>query len=333
MNVAVLSDGGWGTALAVVLCRNGHSVTLWGPFPDYVDEMRRTRTNPRYLPGIPLPERLRLSDSLAEATAGAGLLVLAAPSQYMRSLLQGLAQVDVASNTIHVNVAKGIEIGSLKRMSELVAELLGDVPYAVLSGPSHAEEVARGVPTAVVAAAQDEAVASTVQTLFMDEAFRVYTAADVLGVELGGSLKNVLALAAGVCDGMGAGDNTKAALLTRGIAELARLGQNLGGSAETFSGLSGIGDVIVTCMSRHSRNRHVGEELGKGRGLQQILDDMGGQVAEGVATCESAFRLAHRAHVETPIIDQVHAALYEGRDPREAVRELMTRDPKRETFG
>ena len=231
---------------------------------------------------------------------------------------------------IYLNLAKGIEVGTCMRMSELVEEILGPVRYVVLSGPSHAEEVARFVPTAVMTASKDAAAARAIQQAWMNEFFRVYTADDVVGAELGGSLKNVLALAAGVLDGMGMGDNTKAALMTRGIVEMARLGQALGGRAETFFGLSGIGDLIVTCMSRHSRNRHVGEELGKGRKLEDIQREMGLMVAEGVKTASSAYELARRAQVETPIIDEVHASLYENKDPRRAVRELMMRDAKPE---
>jgi glycerol-3-phosphate dehydrogenase (NAD(P)+) len=333
MIVAVLSDGGWGTALALTLLDSGHAVTLWGPFPEYVEELRRRRENVRFLPGVPLPASLRLEADLATAVADAELIVLAAPAQYARSLLDGLRRVALPPDPLFVNVAKGIEVGSLLRMSELAQEVLAPRRYAVLSGPSHAEEVARRIPTAVVAAAVDEGVARLVQAAFMSGVFRVYTSTDVVGVELGGALKNVLALAAGVCDGMGFGDNTKAALMTRGIAEMARLGAALGGRPETFSGLSGIGDLIVTCTSRHSRNRHVGEELGRGRRLEDILRDLGGQVAEGVTTVRSAFRLARRVDAETPIIDQVHAALYDGRDPRQAVRELMAREGKAEMGG
>jgi glycerol-3-phosphate dehydrogenase (NAD(P)+) len=327
---AVLSDGGWGTALALTLLGNGHSVTLWGPFADNLGEMARCRENRRFLPGVPLPSDLRLSGDLGAAVAGAELIVLAAPAQYARPLLQALRQLAPRPEPLVVNVAKGIEVDSLLRMSELVRELLAPRHYAVLSGPSHAEEVARQIPTAVVAAATDPEVASRVQNAFMNDVFRVYTSDDVVGVELGGALKNVLALAAGVCDGMGFGDNTKAALMTRGIVEMARLGAALGGRPETFSGLSGIGDLIVTCTSRHSRNRRVGEELGRGRSLADIVSGMGGQVAEGVTTAASAYRLARLAGVESPIIDQVHAGLYEGRDPRQAVRELMTREAKAE---
>lgn len=330
MKISVLSDGGWGTALASVLCDNGHAVTLWGPFPEYLEEMRRTRRNERFLKGVELPASLELEADLAKACAGAVLVVLAAPSQFMRGMLTKLRDVPRSPELIYVNVAKGIETDTCKRMSELVAEILGDVRYAILSGPSHAEEVARRVPTAVMTASSDHRAAKTVQEVFMNQYLRVYTSDDVVGAELGGSLKNVLALAAGILDGMGLGDNTKAALMTRGIAEMARLGQALGGRAETFSGLSGIGDLIVTCSSRHSRNRHVGEELGRGRKLEDIQREMGLVVAEGVKTADSAYKLARRAAVSTPIIDEVYSSLYAGKDPRQAVRELMMRDAKAE---
>ena len=330
MNITVLSDGGWGTALAMVLCENHHSVTLWGPFPDYVAEMERTRRNDRFLKGVALPASLKLEHDIARAVAGAEIVVLAAPSQYTRGVLAKLRDIPRPADLIYLNVAKGIETGSCKRISELVEEVLGDVRYAILSGPSHAEEVARRIPTAVMTASRDPGAALAVQQAFMNEYFRVYTSDDVVGAELGGSLKNVLALAAGVLDGMGMGDNTKAALMTRGIVEMARLGQMLGGRPETFSGLSGIGDLIVTCTSQHSRNRHVGEELGKGRKLPDIQQEMGLVVAEGVTTARSAFQLARQIGAETPIVDAVHACLYDGKDPREIVRDLMLRDPKPE---
>ncbi len=330
MNISVLSDGGWGTALAMVLCENKHAVTLWGPFPDYLAEMARTRRNDRFLKGVALPAALRFEPDLACAVAQAELILLAAPTQYVRGTLEKLRAVPRPAGIIYLNVAKGIETGSCKRISELVAEVLGDVRYAILSGPSHAEEVARRVPTAVMTASRDPQAAAAVQQAFMNEYLRVYTSDDVVGAELGGSLKNVLALAAGVLDGMGMGDNTKAALMTRGIVEMARLGQMLGGRPETFSGLSGIGDLIVTCTSKHSRNRHVGEELGKGRKLPEIQQEMGLVVAEGVTTARSAFQLARQIGAETPIVDAVHACLYDGKDPREIVRDLMLRDPKPE---
>ncbi len=330
MKISVLSDGGWGTALSVLLCHNGHQVTLWGPFPEYLAEMARTRRNDSFLQGVELPAAVEFDADLGRACAGASILILAAPSQYMRSLLQRLKPLPRAGDLIYLNVAKGIEVGTCRRMSELVEEVLGPVRYVILSGPSHAEEVARFVPTAVMTAAKDAEAACAIQRACMNEFFRVYTSDDVVGAELGGSLKNVLALAAGVLDGMGMGDNTKAALMTRGIVEMARLGQALGGRAETFFGLSGIGDLIVTCMSRHSRNRHVGEELGRGRTLEDIQREMGLVVAEGVKTASSAYELARRAQVVTPIIDEVYASLYEGKDPRKAVRDLMLRDAKPE---
>lgn len=332
MKISVLSDGGWGTALAMLLCHNGHQVTLWGPFPDYLAEMARTRRNDKFLKGVDLPAELEFEGDLGRACAGASILVLAAPSQYMRSLLEHLKPLERPADLIYLNVAKGIEMGTCNRMSQLVEEILGQVRYVILSGPSHAEEVGRRVPTVVMTASKDAAAARFIQQACMNEFFRVYTSDDVIGAELGGSLKNVLALAAGVLDGMGMGDNTKAALMTRGMAEIARLGQALGGRAETFSGLSGIGDLIVTCMSRHSRNRHVGEEMGKGRKLEDIQREMGLVVAEGVKTASSAYELARRAKVQTPIIDEVHASLYENKDPRRAVRDLMLRDAKPELY-
>lgn len=333
MKIGVLSDGGWGTAISLNLLRNGHSVALWGPFPDYIDKMRVTRENSRFLPGITLPETLVLTADLADASRHADILVLAAPSQYMRRLLEELSRVPVQKDSIFVDVAKGIEENSRLRISQMVHELLGEMRYVVVSGPSHAEEVARNVPTAVVAASSDTSAAETVQHAFMNDRFRVYTSRDVVGVELGGALKNVLALAAGICDGMQLGDNSKAALMTRGIVEMARLGKALGGTAETFAGLSGIGDLIVTCMSRHSRNRHVGEELGKGRSLEDIQKEMGMVVAEGVKTARSAYALAREAGVDTPIINEIYASLYEGKDPRRALEDLMNRDPKPEMPG
>ena len=330
LKTCVLSDGAWGTALAMTLLDNGHSVTLWGPFPEYLGEIREFRENRRFLPGVKLPEGLMFSDDMGAACLSAELIVLAAPVRYCRQTLVELAPF-LQPGQIVVNVAKGIEQESLKRMSGLCAEVLGvGVRYSVLSGPSHAEEVARKCPTAVVAASSDETLAGLVQKAFMNDYFRVYTSCDVTGVELGGALKNVFAIAAGIVDGMGLGDNSKAALMTRGIAEMARLGVAMGGRAETFSGLSGIGDMIVTCTSGHSRNRHVGEQLGKGRKLAEILDEMGMVVAEGVGTCDSAYRLSRTPGLETPIMDEMYAGLYEGKDPRDCLKDLMGRRARRE---
>ncbi len=330
MKITVLSDGAWGTALATVLLDNGHEVTLWGAFPDYLETMRNNRENIRFLPGVRLPEALRIEDDIRVAAGAADLVVLATPTQFLRGVLEKFAPVFDSRRQILVNVAKGIEVGSWLRVSQITRAMLGESRYVALSGPSHAEEVARRVPTLVVAASADAEAAATVQKCFMNEVFRVYTASDVVGVELGGALKNVIAVAAGIADGMELGDNPKAALLTRGISEMGRLGEALGGSARTFSGLSGIGDLIVTCSSRHSRNRHVGEELGRGRRLSGILEAMGMVVAEGVTTARGAKHLAEQVGVETPIINEVHRILFKDKEPRRAIVDLMTRDPRAE---
>ena len=330
MRIAVLSDGAWGTALALNLVANGHEVTQWGPFPDYLDEMARTRENARFLPGVKLPQELHFEPEMGKAVSGRELLLLATPTQYLRSVLKQLQPFLEPERQLLVNVAKGIEVESWLRISEMVAQVLGRTRYAVLSGPSHAEEVSRRVPTAVVAASENSADAELVQRIFLNDNFRVYTSADVVGVELGGALKNVMAIAAGIIDGMKLGDNPKAAMMTRGISEMGRLGELLGGKAQTFSGLSGIGDLIVTCTSGHSRNRHVGEELGRGRKLPEILQSMGMVVAEGGPTARGAYTLARKTGAETPIIDEIYAVLYEGRDVPTAIRNLMSRTAKPE---
>jgi len=331
MKCVVIGDGAWGTALAVNLLQNSHEVTLWGAFPDYLDEMAGKKENFRFLPGVVLPDELKFSGDMAAALKDAELAVLATPTQYLAPVLEKMAAVEFRQGLVTVNVAKGIENGSLRRISGIVADVLGDrVRYVVLSGPSHAEEVARRVPTLVTAASADIEAAKLVQQTFMNSCFRVYTSGDVIGVELGGALKNVFAVAAGVIDGMKLGDNPKAALMARGISELGRLGEALGGSRETLAGLAGIGDLIVTCTSGHSRNRHVGEALGRGNKLADILKDMGMVVAEGVYTAKSAKALAARAGVETPLVDAVYAVLYEDRPVPEILHELMTRAPKAE---
>ena len=330
MKITVLGDGAWGTALACNLLSNGHEVVMWGAFPDYLEEMARKRENFKFLPGSPLPETLRFSPDPAEAAAGAEILLLATPTQFLRSVLRKFVPLPGAKNKLFVNVAKGIEQESWLRISEMVREEAGDVPYAAISGPSHAEEVIRHVPTLVTAASAVPAQAELVQKVFMNEKFRVYTSADVVGVELGGALKNVFAVAAGILDGMKLGDNPKAALMTRGIHEMGRLGELLGGEKTTFAGLSGIGDLIVTCCSGHSRNRHVGEELGRGKKLPVILQEMGMVVAEGVTTAKGAYALARRVNSETPIIDEINAILYDGKDVAAAIEGLMNRAPKRE---
>jgi len=326
--VAVIGNGGWGTALALVAERNGAAVALWGIETDYVAETARTRENPRYLPGVELPERLLLTGDAAEACCGAELIVSAVPTQYLRATMESIADA-IPRGTPVVSVSKGIENKTLRRPTEILLETLGERPVAVLVGPSHAEEVARGGPTSVVVASADEELRCNVQTLFSDENFRVYRTDDLVGAEIAAALKNVIAIAAGICTGLGLGDNALSALITRGNAEIARLGRALGARAETFSGLAGIGDLITTCTSRHGRNRSVGMRLGQGERLQDILDSMM-QVAEGVRTTESAIELARREGVEIPIAEQVARVLFDDHDPRTALRELMTRAPRSE---
>lgn len=330
MKITVLSDGAWGTALACVLLNNGHDVTMWGPFPEYIDEMREKRINSKFLPGVVLDERLKFNSDMASAVKDSEILLLATPSQYLRGVVNKLKEVFDPAKHLIVNVAKGIEVDTWLRMSEVVSSILGKCRYVVLSGPSHAEEVSRKVPTLVVAASSNLDDAEIIRDAFMNDYFRVYTSTDSLSVELGGALKNVMAIAAGVIDGMKLGDNPKAALVTRGIAEMSRLGVALGGKLQTFSGLSGVGDLIVTCCSGHSRNRHVGECLGQGQKLDKIISDMGMVVAEGVTTAKGAKHLAETAGVETPIINEIYNVLYNNKSADVAIRELMTRSPKHE---
>ncbi len=329
MKIAILSDGGWGTALAMVLVDNGNDVTLWGPFPDYIEEMKRTRTNSRFLKNVRLPANLKLESDIAKA-AQADYLVLASPVQFMRGVLTQLKPHFDPTRHRLIDVAKGIECETLLRVSGICAEILGKCRYCVMSGPSHAEEVSRATPTAVVAASADITLAEEVQKLFMNNYFRVYTSNDYTGVELGGALKNVMAIAAGIVDGMKLGDNPKAAMMTRGVAEISRLGVALGGEAQTFFGLSGIGDLIVTCCSGHSRNRYVGEQLGRGIKTDEITRSMGMVVAEGIKTSLSAWQLAQKIGIEAPIVEQVYAIIYENKDPAAAVAELMGREAKSE---
>lgn len=330
MNVAVVGTGGWGTALAVLLHGNGHKVTLWGRLPEEVEPIIAAGENKAFLPGIKIPREIVLTLDTKLALLEAELVVLAVPSHGMRPICEKLREF-LAAGLPLVSVAKGIENETGARMSEVIAQVLKTERIIVLSGPSHAEEVGRGIPTAVVVAAKDPSLAATAQKVFMNERFRIYTHHDIIGVELGGALKNVIAIAAGACDGIGFGDNTKAALCTRGLAEMTRLGVALGAHRETFFGLSGVGDLIVTAFSRHSRNRGFGERLGQGQTREQIVAGTP-MVAEGVKTAKSAWQLAQRHGVDVPITSQVHAILYEGKAPKQAVRDLMTREAKPE-FG
>jgi glycerol-3-phosphate dehydrogenase (NAD(P)+) len=330
MNVAVIGTGGWGTALAVLLHGNGHKVTLWGRLPEEVDPIIAAGENKAFLPGVKIPREILLTLDAQSALREAELAVLAVPSHGMRLICENVREFLPAGLPL-VSVAKGIENETGARMSEVIAQVLKTDRIVALSGPSHAEEVGRGIPTAVVVAAKDPALAAMAQKTFMNERFRIYTHDDIIGVELGGALKNIIAIAAGACDGIGFGDNTKAALCTRGLAEITRLGVALGARRETFFGLSGVGDLIVTAFSRYSRNRGFGERLGKGETPGQIAASTQ-MVAEGVKTAKSAWQLAQRHGVDVPITRQVYAIIYEGQAPKQAVRDLMTREAKPE-FG
>ncbi len=327
MKATVIGDGGWGTALAMVLERNGHDVTVWGPFPDYLEEIKLFNENVTYLPGVKVPPSIHWTDDRAAAVEDADLVVLVVPSRFYKDVVESFKPF-LPESVLIVSATKGLDEETHERMSEVAGKIL-DHSIAVLSGPSHAEEVARSVPCAVAIAAEDHAIAEQIQQYFVNDTFRAYTLDDVVGVELGGALKNVIAIAAGIGDGMGFGDNSKAALMTRGLAEITRLGIALGAKAETFTGLSGIGDLMVTCMSHHSRNRSVGERLGKGEKLDEIMASMK-MVAEGVWNCQAAKELAAELGVPVPITEQVNAVVHEGKDPRQAVLDLMGRSPKSE---
>ncbi|HVV72483.1 MAG TPA: NAD(P)H-dependent glycerol-3-phosphate dehydrogenase [Verrucomicrobiae bacterium] len=326
MNITVLGAGAWGTALARLLNRGGNRVTLWGHVPAWLDEIRQSRRNERFLPGIELPEDLRFDSDLPNAIGDAECVVVAVPSQPFREVTRPLENY----SGVVVSVTKGIEYDTGLTMSGILAQNAPRASCAALSGPSFAIEVARDIPTAIVAASSDASTAEQVQKLFNRPAFRVYTSGDILGVEFGGALKNVIAIAAGVSDGLGFGDNSKAALVTRAIVEMRRLAVACGAKPETSTGLSGLGDLMVTCFSRLSRNRGFGERVGKGEAPSQIAASMLA-VAEGYPTARSAFRLAREHGVVTPVVDEVYGMLYEGKNVQEAVRDLMSRDLKPES--
>lgn len=327
--VAIIGAGSWGIALSVLLHNNGNEVTVWSILPDEIEMLQREHEHKEKLAGVKLPEDMGFTCDLKEAVSGRDLLVMAVPSPFVRSTAHSLQAV-VEQGQIIVNVAKGIEEKSLMTLSQIIEEEVPQAEVAVLSGPSHAEEVGRGIPTTIVVGAHQKKTAEYIQNLFMNEVFRVYISPDILGIELGAALKNVVALAAGIADGLGYGDNTKAALITRGIAEIARLGTAMGGRFETFCGLSGIGDLIVTCASMHSRNRRAGILIGKGYTMEAAMDEVK-MVVEGVYSAKAAVRLAAKYEVQLPIIEQVSAVLFENKPASEAVRELMIRDKKIES--
>ena len=328
--ISVIGSGGWGIALAILLHKNGHNLTIWSFDKKEAEELKTTRENKTKLPNILLPEDIKVTDDLKEAVNDKDILILAVPSKAIRSVSKSLKNI-IKDNQIIVNVAKGLEEDTLKTMTDIIEEeLKGKKPQvAVLSGPSHAEEVGKGIPTTCVVSAHNKELTLYLQNIFMNPSFRVYTSPDMLGIEIGGALKNVIALAAGIADGLNYGDNTKAALITRGIKEISLLGVAMGGEQSTFYGLTGLGDLIVTCASMHSRNRRAGILLGQGKTLDEAIKEVN-MVVEGVYSAKSALMAAKKYNVEIPIIEQVNAVLFENKNAAEAVNELMIRDKKLE---
>ncbi len=332
MRIAVLGAGSWGTTLGILLLENNHEIHLWEYFPEHAESVARERENRKFLPGIQIPDEIRIGSDLKQAIKDADLVLFAVPSHTVRQTARSVAATGCLSpKAIIVNASKGLEEKSLKRMSEVLSDELPLKPSSIFSiiGPSHAEEVSRKMPTSVVIAGEKGDLIREVQQIFFRPYFRVYTNSDVIGVEIGVALKNVIAIAAGVCDGLGYGDNTKAALLTRGLVEISRLGCALGARRETFFGLSGIGDLIATALSRHSRNRYVGERIGKGESLANVLKNMV-MVAEGVRTTRAAVDLGRKLGVEMPITEKIEKVLFRGKDPKEAITQLMSRPPQEE---
>ena len=330
-NVGVLGAGSWGTALSVLLSDNGHQVTVWSIDENEVKMLNEKREHELKLPGVKLPDDMVITGDLGSTIRGRDFLVLAVPSPFTRSTAKKMSPF-VAEGQIIVDVAKGIEESTLMTLSRQIEQEIPQADVAVLSGPSHAEEVGRRLPTTCVIGARTKKTAEYLQSMFISNVLRVYTSPDILGIELGGSLKNVIALAAGIADGLGYGDNTKAALITRGIAEIARLGVKMGGKIETFTGLTGIGDLIVTCASVHSRNRKAGYLIGQGMSMQEAMDEVK-MVVEGVYSAKAAAQLAKKYEVSMPIVDEVNAVLFEGKSPAEAVNDLMMRESRSENHS
>lgn len=326
--ITVIGAGSFGTSLAILLTNKGYDVSIWGRKKSQLALMRETRENPHYLPKVKLPESLKIVDDMDDALKGADMLVFSVPAQNFRGVLE-TAKAFMTGKEIVVNVAKGIEKGTLMRLSEVAKEVIPNICYVALSGPSHAEEVARLLPTTVAVSCEDKAVALEVQEIFNTDRFRVYTNDDLVGVELGGSLKNIIALGAGISDGMGFGDNAKAAMMTRGITEMIRLGTAMGSKSETFSGLTGLGDLIVTCTSMHSRNRRCGILIGQGMSVNDAVDEIG-MVVEGLATAEAAGALAEKYNIEMPITQSICDLIYGRTNAVDAVNALMGRKTKNE---
>lgn len=331
MNVSVLGAGGWGTTLAILINRNGHKVTLWEYFPEYTVTLKKYRENFYYLPKVNIPKSIKITNDLENAVSNKDVILITTPTQFIRESFSALRNFDFG-NAIIISASKGIENTSLMLVSEIILDIFKKVrknKVASLSGPSHAEEVAKKIPTTVVCASPNIEVSKLAQRVFSNNYFRVYTSADLVGTEIGGALKNVIAIAAGISDGAGFGDNTKAAIMTRGINEIMRFGLKLKAKKETFFGLSGIGDLIVTCSSPYSRNRYVGEQVGAGKKLKTVLNEMK-MVAEGVATTKSAFDLSKKYNTEMPITEQVYSILFKNKSPITATKNLMQRSLKKE---
>ena len=324
--VCIAGAGSWGLALAMVLEKNGHDVTIWSALAKEIELLKTEHENKRCLPGVIIPPTIHLTENIEEALTDKEVIVMAVASPYIRSTA-AMFKPYIKPGQVIVDVAKGIEESSLHTLSQVIFEELPEAKVAVLSGPTHAEEVSRFIPTTCVIGSEDEETGRFLQNLFMNENFRIYTSTDVLGVELGGSLKNVIAHAAGIADGLGYGDNTKAALITRGIHEISRLGVAMGGKLQTFYGLTGMGDLIVTCASMHSRNRRAGILIGQGKSMQEAMDEVQ-MVVEGVHSAKAALTLAHKYNVPMPITEEINRVLFEGKSARDAVSELMQRDKK-----
>lgn len=334
MKVGIVGAGSWGIALSVLVDRNGHEATVWSHTPSVIEMLTNEREHKTKLPGVKLNESIKITNDLEKVITENEVIILGVPSPYIRSTSHDMAKF-VRDGQVIVNVSKGIEEDTLMTLSEVIEQEIPNAKVAVMCGPSHAEEVGRGIPTTIVVGAHERETAEMLQNLFMNEVFRVYSSPDVLGMEIGSALKNVIALAAGCADGLGYGDNTKAALITRGIAEISRLGTVMGGKAETFAGLTGMGDLIVTCASMHSRNRRAGILIGQGMSAKEAMDEVK-MVVEGVYSAKAALKLARKYDVEMPIIEQINLVLFEDKPAKDAVRDLMIRDKKieiGENFG
>jgi len=327
-HISIIGDGGWGTTIAIYLAKKGYRINLWGPFPSYLRQIKAKRMNPKFLPGIRIPQNVIINDNLHQVVNNGQLIILAIPSEYIGNVLKNLKKFDF-NDKIVLSVIKGIHISTGLRMSQLIHRELGNIHLAVLSGPTIAMEVAKGIPSTAVIACRNQKIAKTLQGIFNSKTFRIYTNTDVIGVEIGGSIKNVIAIASGVCDGLGFGTNTKAAILTRGLAEMARLGKAMGAKTKTFSGLSGLGDLATTCMSPRSRNRSVGEALGKGKSIHKIISSMNA-VAEGVPTVKAIEKLGKKYKVPMPITSEVYRIIYKNKNPLRALNDLMSRKTKSE---